>query len=273
MEAFPVRRMPFEFPADVDLVFVEDDPLTSYTFLGAWMMLPYLEPYLIRSIQAATPQVKSLALREEMKRFCMQEGQHFRQHARANAVIRNRKPAYAKLLELEAQLEAEFKSFSETKSLKFNLAYAEGFEAMTSAMAPVQIELGIFDRPNALAQLALWHVTEEVEHRCVAFDAYDAVGGGYFYKLVVGLWAQIHYLGWAAKLAKVLRDADPEVFTRYDTPEIKARVKARRKAYWTQALPRWLAIYAPWYSPRKIRLPTNFEETQARFTAAATSVA
>lgn len=269
----PVRRIPFEFPDDVDLVFVKDDPATSFVFLGAWFMLPYLEPYLIRTMQAAMGKVRNPELQEAMTRFCLQEGQHFRQHAKANAMIRARGPAYAKIAEIEKQLEAEFQRFSETKPLRFNLAYAEGFEAMTSAIAPVQIELGMFEGDNPLAQLALWHVMEEVEHRCVAYEAYDAAGAGYLYKLVVGVWAQFHYLGWGARLAKALHEADPEVFQRYNAPEMLARQKAFKARYWKLIRPRWLAIYMPWYSPRRIALPRNFNEVRSRFSAIATSVA
>ena len=108
MTNIPVRRMAFDFPADVDLVFIKDDPDLSYTFLGTWMMLPYLEPYLIRSIQGAMAKVTDPELREDMKRFCAQEGQHFKQHARANDMVRARNPGFAKLKALEEQLDAEF---------------------------------------------------------------------------------------------------------------------------------------------------------------------
>ena len=273
MTNIPVRRMAFDFPADVDLVFIKDDPDLSYTFLGTWMMLPYLEPYLIRSIQGAMAKVTDPELREDMKRFCAQEGQHFKQHARANDMVRARNPGFAKLKALEEQLDAEFKRFSQTKSLRFNLAYAEGFEALTAAMSRTQVEVGLFDDPNPLSQMALWHVMEELEHRNVAFDAYEAAAGGYWYRLFVGIWAQAHFLGWGARLAKVMKDADPEAFARFTTPEAKARAKAVRAGYLKKALPRWLAIYLPNYSPREIELPAVFQAVRDRFTAQAVSVA
>jgi hypothetical protein len=63
---------------------------------------------------------------------------------------------------IEADIEADYQRFTKSKSLKFNLAYAEGFEAMTLAMA-----LSSFDQGFE------WHLAEEVEHRMVTFDAYD----------------------------------------------------------------------------------------------------
>jgi len=268
-----VRKMPFEFSSDMDLVFVEDDPELSYTFVGTWFMLPYLEPYLMRTMHEALKIVEDPAQRDEMQRFIQQEGFHHRTHAKANEVIRARNPKYARLKEMEAQMAEEFKNFSRDKSLRFNLAYAEGFECMTSAASSVQVELGLFEKPgNPLRELALWHVMEELEHRNVAFDAYKATGGSYLYRLRVGLWAQKHFLGWGMKLAKVMMEADKDALAKYDAPEIKARATAVRKRYWKAVLPRWLAIYMPWYSPRKLKLSVKFEEARRRMTAMASSV-
>jgi predicted metal-dependent hydrolase len=274
MNDIAVRKLVFDFPADVDLVFVEDDPELSYTFLGTWFMLPYLEPYLMRTMNEAIQHIKDPAQAEEMRRFVQQEGQHHQQHGKANEALRALNPVgYAKLKDLEAEMAAEFKAFSKTKSLKFNLAYAEGFECMTSAASAVQIETGMFAKPgNPLRALALWHVMEELEHRNVAFEAYQACGGGYLYRLFAGIWAQAHFLKWGKRLTKVMKDADQHLFAKYDNPESKARRDAFRKRYWKAALPRWLAIYTPWYSPRKLKLPSNFDQTRQRFTDMATSV-
>jgi predicted metal-dependent hydrolase len=273
MDDIQVRRMLFDFPVDVDLVFIENDPDLSYTFLGSWFMLPYLEPFLMRSMNEAIPLVKDSALAETMRGFIQQEGQHHQQHGRANEIIRGRNPAYAPLKALEEQLATEFKQMSKTKSLKFKLAYAEGFECLTSAMSSVQIETGMFAKPgNPLRALALWHVMEELEHRNVAFEAYEAVGGGYLYRLFVGLWAQLHFIGWGLRFTKVMKEADKEALKAYDAKDIKVRRDAFRKVYWRKALPRWLAIYTPWYSPRKLKLPANFEATRAHFSALAQSL-
>lgn len=69
MQDMPIRKMDFEFPSDMDFVFIDNDPVQSYTFIGAWMMLPYLEPYLINIMRAALPKIKDEALREDLKRF------------------------------------------------------------------------------------------------------------------------------------------------------------------------------------------------------------
>lgn len=272
-EAMPVRRMNFEFTEDMDLVFIEDDPRLSYFFLGSWMMLPYLEPYLIRTIQVAMEQVSDPALREDMKRFCAQEGQHYRQHARANEIIRKRHPAGPRLAELEREVDALLKQWSADKPLKFNLAYAEGFESMTSAGARTQMEVGMFDyMREPIRGLMFWHIMEEVEHRTVCFDAYEHCVGDYFYRLTTGLWAQNHYLGLCKRFADAMIEADPVTIARYDTPEAKAKRAARGKAYLRNVLPKQLATYMPWYDPRKVSLPPQYEPARETYTRLAASV-
>lgn len=272
-EAMPVRRMNFEFTDDMELVFIEDDPRLSYFFLGSWMMLPYLEPYFIRTMQAAMEVVTDPALREDMKRFCAQEGQHYRQHAKANEIIRRRHPAGPRLAELEREVDALLKQWSAEKPLKFNLAYAEGFESMTSAGARTQMEVGMFDyMREPIRGLMYWHIMEEVEHRTVCFDAYEKCVGDYFYRLTIGIWAQNHYLGLCKRFADAMIEADPETIARYDTPEAKAKRAERAKAYMRNVLPKQLATYLPWYDPRKVSLPPQFEPARATYSALATSV-
>jgi len=272
-QALPIRRMNFEFADDMELVFIENDPALSYYFVGAWMMLPYLEPFLIRTVQAAMDKVDDPKLKEEMLRFCAQEGQHFRQHARANEVVRRVHPSGPRLAELEKEVEAEFARWSAEKPLRFNLAYAEGFESMTCAAARAQIETGFFDHmKEPIRGLMYWHIVEEIEHRTVCFDVYDVVVGDYFYRTRMSRWFQKHYLGWCGRFAAAMLEAEPDLVARYDTPELKAVRKRRMARYQRAFLPRLMATFLPWYDPAKVALPAEYHRARETFTALAASV-
>lgn len=274
MEEMTVRRMEFAFQPDMDLVFIKDDPEMSFMFLGAWMMLPYLEPFLIRTMRDALPHVRDARLREDLKRFCAQEGEHFKQHAKANELIRALHPSYEALLPLEKELDRELKDFTRDKPLKFKLAYAEGFESMTSAMSRAQFEVGLYDRTESpLADLAKWHVMEELEHRSVAFDIYEHVVGSWFYRMKQSIWSQRHYFRWVTRFRDVLVAPQGELFAAYQAPEIAARRKAFNKHYMSRGIPRVLATYMPWYNPAKVDLPGEFEAARQHYssTALATS--
>ena len=274
MEEMTIRRMEFAFQPDMDLVFVKDDPEMSFMFLGAWMMLPYLEPFLIRTMRDALPLVRDPQLKEDLKRFCAQEGEHYKQHARANELLRALHPSYEALLPLEKELDAELKDFTRNKPLKFKLAYAEGFESMTSAMSRAQFEVGLYDRTDSpLADLAKWHVMEELEHRSVAFDVYEHIVGSWFYRMKQSLLSQKHYLGWVKRFRDVLVAPQGELFAAYDTPEIRARRKAFNNHYLRRGIPRVLATYMPWYNPAKVDLPEQFQIAREHYSRTALTTA
>jgi hypothetical protein len=265
--AITVRRIDFHLPERLDPVVVEGCPEESYVLVGLSLLLPYLEPYLIRTTREAKKRVTDPALRANLDLFNAQEGQHYRQHILFNEAIR---PAgLDALTTLEAELSADYQRFTATRSLRFNLAYAEGFEAFTMAMARFSLEARRLDlvTPLAVQEMFRWHLVEELEHRTVAFDAYDHVCGGYFYRLVVGWFAQRHLSRFVLRAASLLQEADPAAF--------RARFGGRREA-WSRVrpllglvlrlfLPKLLATYLPWYSPHRIAMSGGAREQARRY--------
>lgn len=270
----PIRRMAFDFGADTDLVFFRRDPVLSYGSHAYWLTMPYLEPYLMRSIRAAMDSVRDAALRERMARFCSQEGQHFRQHAELNEFLRASHPEFASLRALEAALDAEYRAFTRERDRAFNLAYAEAFESMTLAMSCVQMEMGVHEQMTPpIRELFLWHITEEMEHRCVAFDAYGALGRGYVYRLRTGRWARRHYLGWVGRFHRALLVADAVRVAALQTPQMVAERRAFEQAFARRLRPRLWATGMPWYHPARVRMPADFEAARTHVSDLAVEIA
>ncbi len=269
-----VRRMDFNLPERLDPVVLEGRPEESYLFVGISLLLPYLEPYLIRTMREARPRVTDPALAADLDLFNAQEGQHYRQHMLFNEAIR---PAdVGALTALEAELSADYQRFTRTRSLRFNLAYAEGFEAFTAAIARFSLETRQFEGIHPAARdLFQWHLVEELEHRTVAFDVYNHVCGGYFYRLAVGLFAQWHLNQFALRAAKAMENADREEFRRKygGRREAWARVGPFLGRVARKLLPKVLATYMPWYTPHAIPLPEGAKELAARYSEMALSTA
>lgn len=85
-----------------------------------------VEPYLIKVMQKAKAMLPAseTRLHQEIDLFIAQEGAHFRQHNLFNRRIREH---YPKLADFEVELKRDLDSFLAHRSLKFNLAYSEGF--------------------------------------------------------------------------------------------------------------------------------------------------
>ncbi len=52
------RDFNFDFPLDLDPVWVPDNPVRSHLFNGFSLSMPYLEPFLIRSALKAREQIE-----------------------------------------------------------------------------------------------------------------------------------------------------------------------------------------------------------------------
>jgi predicted metal-dependent hydrolase len=265
-----VRHMDLPFPDDLTPLVLPGRPEESYLFVGLSLLLPYLEPYLIRTMKIARKQIDDPVLVEALERFNAQEGQHFRQHHRFNEVVR--RSGFPGLAPLEAQLSDDYRRFSETKSLRFNLAYAEGFEALTTATARWSFEEGVLDSLHPAARdLFSWHLVEEFEHREVAFDVYDHVCGGYLYRLAVGTFAQWHMSRFIARAAAYMLGADPgarEANGGDAGRRARTRDSLRRAA--RGLLPKVLATYTPWYTPHRIDMPEAVAALGRRYSKLAT---
>jgi predicted metal-dependent hydrolase len=263
--------MEFDFPEDLDPVVVAGDPQHSYKINGLALRLPNQEPDMIRTMKAAKKQVTDPQLVDDLERFNAQEGQHYRQHTRLNDSIRLQ--GFEKLAELEAALDADYRRFSKSKSLRFNLAYAEGFEALTTAVARFSIESG--PDPNlhpSVAALFQWHLVEELEHRTVAFDVYDYVCGGYIYRLLAGLYAQWHMSRFIRRVTNYMIEADPAVVERCGG---KAGRKQRSRSASADIrkllLPKLLRTYLPSYTPHDIPFDVELQEMAAELSLLARS--
>ena len=85
-----VRKVRIDFdqmPVDFDLPPRQLDRVLPT--VGLSMTMPYLEPYLIRTMKVAIPRIEDAGLAEDARRFSQQEGHHYRNHANLNERIRD----------------------------------------------------------------------------------------------------------------------------------------------------------------------------------------
>jgi len=267
MNSITVRKMTFDFPDDMDMMVIPGDRTASALLIGASLLLPYLEPYLIRTMRKAIPLVEDKKVQEEMKLFCSQEANHFKQHRQVNDILRQYCKDPEALATLEAEMDADYRGWSNNRSLKWNLAYAEGFEAFTSATALMGFKMGLLDDvTHPLAKVSEWHLMEELEHRTVAFDAYEhAAGGGYLFKSRVALFAQWHFLSYAWRMGKLFLMDEADMAPEYRTAEFQRQVRNRGLKMLAKAPFIALKLYMPGYAPHKLQLPERFAQLQAKY--------
>lgn len=187
-----VRKIPFDFSEKIDPVWNAAKPEWSHMVNGASLAMPYLEPFMIRVVREALPQVADPALKEDLRGFIGQEGQHYQNHRRYNDLLKAK--GYPELAAVEDAMSADYLRL-QTKPLKWRVAYTAGFETMTIGITEWLIvnRSKLFGGADpSVTSLILWHMVEETEHKTVAFDLYRALYKDYPARIWGVLCASLH---------------------------------------------------------------------------------
>lgn len=236
-----------------------------------------VEPWLIKIFQNILPTIpeSERELREGVEAFIGQEAQHYRQHRQF--IKRLVELGYTDLPRFEAELASELNEILETKSLKFILAYADGFEALGAVGAQIWFDesdeyIGGLD--NAPIRMWKWHMAEEFEHREVCHDLFrylycrnffTKITNGYFYRLKGLKFAMTHLGGFGVKMCRYMRRVDTAKMDDDERAEFYREMgvfKEFNKRVFLKALrPNLL----PWYNPGRKKAPKGMAEYADRF--------
>lgn len=226
-----------------------------------------VEPWLIKVLQVAVDKLpaRNVALREDIAAFVGQESQHFRQHRMFNKVIAAQ--GYPKLVEFEKSLADDLDGFLKNRSLKFMLAYADGFESLGAVQGGMWF--GKLDDmlegadANAVA-LWKWHMAEEFEHREVCFQIYHAVysrglwgkiWNGYFYRIYGAIYAMAHLQGYMGRMFSYMIKQDAVTMTEEQRTKLVDDIKHLKRFQMRTFFPQLLKNLLPWYNPGRKRVP------------------
>jgi predicted metal-dependent hydrolase len=230
----------------------------AQAFNAASTSLPHIEPYLNRVIRRARAELApgQVALIEAAQLFMQQEANHYKLHQQYNETLYA--AGYTGLRAIESKLHADFDRFLEQKSLRFNMAYSEGFESLGIIYARFffeRIDDLLLDADRAVVDLWKWHLAEEFEHRSVCYDLYETLYGGYWYR-IYGLAVAFFHLGaYGARATGYLLEHDRARLSRRDRLASRWRAARYQFRLMAFALPRVLAILSPFYDPRRHREP------------------
>ena len=178
LEPTPIpRRIAFEFPDDIDPQWIPGEPELAAMMNGGSLTMPYLEPFLIRTVRETTQQLGDAHLSEQGRVFNTQEQHHYQAHRRFNEMLKAKR--YPELEAIERDMQAAYARLA-LSPLRTRMAYTAGFESMTLGVTKWLIEqrVALFKGADTrVVSFVLWHMVEETEHKCVAYDLYQAAFG------------------------------------------------------------------------------------------------
>lgn len=233
-----VRRPDLPFDEEIPRHWADGNAVASHVFNALNLTFPDGERFFIRAVNDHVAELREPELKRQARAFAGQEAVHGREHERYFDVLRSQGYRIDRFL-------ARFRRFSRIidrlpRSVRLAMtAGAEHYTATLGHFAVVSREIRRF-HPTMQA-LIVWHSTEEVEHKAVAFDVMQAVGTSYAMRIFGYLLASATLLLWAGVGARMLLRQDG--FTRRQVramrreleqradPELNAHVGRQLRAY------------------------------------------
>ncbi|MDI1350035.1 metal-dependent hydrolase [Aquabacterium sp.] len=172
----PPRHIDFRFSeAPQRYFFFDQNPLASLVFVVFSGIFPPGERFFMESVRNFRDRITDPVLKAQVSGFMGQEALHGREHDRLNDFFRERG--------FDVDLPARYVRFGlrqlERFSPRLQLACTTQMEHFTAHLAEQWLTdkaLAASSDPEML-KLWYWHALEELEHKSVAYDVFDLIGG------------------------------------------------------------------------------------------------
>jgi predicted metal-dependent hydrolase len=274
-----VRTPHFDF-STFDANWAPEQPESAHMLDAIGIIPAYIEPFLIKVLNRAKTLLDPVDDAELIARidwFNKQEGQHYKMHRAPLKILREN--GYEGMAEYEHVYERDYDRFFAEKSLRWLLAYCDGFEAQGGLAAPFVVDgppsqtvYGESSNPM-LPDIWRWHLAEEYEHRTVVFDVYHRLYGrkrisSYFARVYGLVYQTVHLQRRSRPLGAYLIRKDRETMTPAELERSHAREKAATEQAKSQVSRQILALLpalSPFYNPARNPAPKNQDAVLALY--------
>lgn len=182
--ALIVRRPDFDF-STLPKYWFDGNPWKTHFGTALMLVFPSGEKFVVRGVRNYRSQVTDPKLKLEVTRFCGQESLHSREHTKLNEVLFQHFP---RLRAVERFQDTVLEGMARVLPESFQLALSASIEHLTSSFGHQTLanRAEIEAMHPVPRELLIWHAIEEMEHKSVAFDVHEAMGGRHVVR-VLGL--------------------------------------------------------------------------------------
>jgi len=218
-----IRRVEFDW-SNSPLEWIPKQRYASFFINVIHLLLPLGEYWFCKIYKQALPYITDEKLREDVKGFIQQEAMHARAHDSAidDYLAKNdiNPRGYRKLMLwlFDVVLADKILGLIPTGRilykpwLSFRLGVVAAIEHFTCVLGMYAIDNKLWDEAGAdpvVLDILRWHGAEEVEHRCVAYDVHQDMGGWYVTRFPIMLISIVAVLGlWAYGASYLMRQDD-----------------------------------------------------------------
>lgn len=202
----PLRKPNLEFDESIPRHWMNGNAFATHFFNGLNLVFPDGERFFVKAVHDQLAHIADPVLLRQAKEFAAQEGQHANQHEKYFDCLR------AQGYRIDGFLRRFHRFFVWTNRWPAPLrlamtAGAEHYTAVLGAGAIEEFEL-LADADPTMRKLIIWHATEEVEHKAVAFDVLRATHPSYLLRITGFVIATIALFGWAFAGTRMLLKQD-----------------------------------------------------------------
>ncbi len=169
--------------------------LATHLVNGVNLLFPDGERMFVKSVRYYKDAIANdPMLAKEAAGFYAQEGSHAREHQRFFEILRDQGYPIDGILE---EFRASLRFFEKLFPPAFHLSATAAAEHFTAIMANHALTERVLDEADpTVRHLLLWHATEEIEHKAVAFDVLAKVEPSYLVRVVGMAFAALFLAYW-----------------------------------------------------------------------------
>jgi len=185
MSALPqIRNLRFDMSAGIPRYWHGGRRSVTTFFDNLSVFFPMGERFFVATVHAYDARVTDPTLRAAMRAFCGQEGVHSREHVRYNEMLASR--GYP-IGEMEKRVQWLLRRASRKLPRRKQLAVTCALEHFTALLGQLVLrDPKVLEGADpTMASLWRWHAAEENEHKAVAYDVFQSVGGTYGERVLV----------------------------------------------------------------------------------------
>jgi predicted metal-dependent hydrolase len=241
--------MDFSFDDSIPRYWFDGDQFKTLLFTALSCTFPEGERFFVRSVRHFQKDIRSKALREQVKGFIGQEAHHGKEHDEFNAFMERKGVPTAKE---DAFVKEGLKRVDKMLSPERKLAKTAALEHFTAMLAELVLENDDFlaKMDERMLPLWLWHAIEESEHKSVAYDVYAEQVNSYWIRTSEMAITTLEFFGFTVfHYIQLSRGVDDKVDWR----------SIRQGLNWLLGRPGWLrkirrsylAYYLPNFHPSR----------------------
>lgn len=247
-DTMTVRHLEVDLSQGFERYWNGGDAYRSTVFNALSFMFPVGEQFFIDSVRRYAKEVEQQGQTEllrDIKLFIGQEATHRHLHRQYNDQLIQL--GYGDWVERTLQ---KVINFFGDKTPRPDLAATVAYEHYTALLGDGLLRHASWTEHMSptMKSVWMWHAAEESEHKAVAFDTYQATGGGYGLRVLMFLFVTFEFFVYTFVQTSIMLHHDRQLFKWRTWRSAIGMWWGKDGIVW-HMLPHWLAYFKPGFHP------------------------